>query len=398
MNTETGSFQDPPRFPRGFRCAATLCGLKREGKDLALFASDTECTAAAVFTRNHVAGAPVVVGRELIRGGRLQAVVVNSKVSNVATGAEGVEHARRMGRAAARELGIDPDLVLMSSTGVIGVPLPIDKIEAGMVGLAARLQDDPLVGAEGIMTTDTHPKAVSIRLSGPESTAATITVVGKGSGMIAPNMATMLVYAFTDAAVPAPLLQGMLSRAADRTFNMLSVDSDTSTSDTCAILANGLAGPVDAVEFEEALHRACVRMTELLARDGEGATRLLRVRVEGAANEHEARVVARSLVESPLIKTMVYGGDPNVGRILMAVGKCVACSIEPERIGARIGSVAVVEGGTRAAFTDGDVRAILLADPVDLSVDLGVGPGAALAWGCDLTAGYVEENAAYYSS
>ena len=390
-----GPFHDAPRFPRGFRCAATLCGLKTEGKDLALFVSEVPCQAAAVFTRNHVAGAPVLVGRELIKGGRLQAVVVNSKVANVGTGAEGVQDARRMGRAAAKELGIAPELVLMSSTGVIGVRLPIEKIEAGITGLSAQLEDDPLVGAQGIMTTDTHPKAVSLSVPG---SGAVITVVAKGSGMIAPHMATMLAYVFTDAALDAATLDGLLRRTADRTFNMLSVDTDTSTSDTCVVLANGLAGAVDRSLFADALERACERMTELLARDGEGATRLIRISVRGAVDEGDARTVARSLVESPLIKTMVFGGDPNVGRILMAVGKCFDAKIEVDRIGARIGGVTVLEDGRRAAFDEAAVRRILLADPVDLEVYLGTGSGAARAWGCDLTPGYITENAAYYSS
>jgi glutamate N-acetyltransferase/amino-acid N-acetyltransferase len=179
---------------------------------------------------------------------------------------------------------------------------------------------------------------------------------------------------------------------------MLSVDSDTSTSDTCALLANGLAGAVDEDAFEDALQRACVRMTELLARDGEGATRLLRITVRGAAEEADARAVARSLVESPLVKTMVFGGDPNVGRILMAVGKCFDCRLDPGRISAGIGGVAVVERGLRTSFDEAAVRGLLLSDPVDIEVALGIGRASARAWGCDLSAGYIEENAAYYSS
>jgi glutamate N-acetyltransferase/amino-acid N-acetyltransferase len=390
-------FHDRPRFPPGFRCAATHCGIKPEGDDLALFACDIPCAAAAVFTRNRVPGAPIVVGRELLRDGRLQAVVVNSRVSNVGTGAAGVDAARRMGRAAARELGIDPGLVLMSSTGVIGVPLPIERVERGLQGLGDRLQDDPLVGARGIMTTDTHPKALS--LSFPDARGpATLTAVAKGSGMIAPNMATMLVYLFTDAAVDAPELDATLRRVVDRTFNMLSIDTDTSTSDTCALLASGTAGPVEATHFEAALETLCTRTTEVLARDGEGATRLLRVQVAGAADGREARVVARSLVDSPLVKTMVHGGDPNVGRLLMAVGKCVDCRVEPDLLRARIGTTEVFGSGERRPFDEGEVRATLLGDPVEISVDLGVGRGEARAWGCDLSAGYVEENAAYYSS
>lgn len=386
------------RFPRGFRCAATHCGLKKSGDDLALFASDVPGAAAAVFTRNHFPGAPVIVGRERIREGRLQAVVVNSKVSNVGTGEEGIAAARAMGRAAAEELGIDESLVIMSSTGVIGVPLPIDRIQAGLRGLSAQLGDDPLVGARGIMTTDSHPKALSCEIRGRDDTPVTITLVAKGAGMVAPNMATMLAYLFTDAEVEARSLDTILRRVVDRTFNMLSVDTDTSTSDSCVMIANGRAGPVEASAFEDALLALCTRMTEVLARDGEGATRLLRVTVSGAASLADARTVARSLMESPLIKTMVHGGDPNVGRILMAVGKCVGVRVEPERVSARIGETAVVEGGRRARFDDARVREVLQGDPVDLRVDLGVGTEAARGWGCDLSHGYVDENAAYYSS
>jgi len=384
----------PPRFPAGFTCASRNVGIKPSGKDLSLFVSSDPCAAAALFTRNRFPGAPIVVGRELLQGGRLQAVVVNSKVSNVATGEEGIERARRMGRAAAAELGIDPQLVLMSSTGVIGKPLPIDLIEAGVQGMASELQSDPMVGAQGIMTTDTHPKALSCSVGG-----ATITAIAKGSGMIEPNMATMLAYLFTDAAFEPAELDALLRRVVHRTFNMLSVDTDTSTSDSCVLMANGRAGAVDADAFEDALLALCTRMTEVLARDGEGATKLLRVRVEGGATEEDARTVARSLVNSPLIKTMAYGADPNVGRILMAVGKCFGVALEPSRVDAWIHGVPVVRGGLRADFEDGAVRELLLGDPVDIRVDLGVGGiHAATAYGCDLTPGYVEENAAYYSS
>lgn len=388
------TLHDQPRFPRGFRCASTNCGIKAEGNDLSLFASETPAAAAAVFTRNQVPGAPIVVGRELLRAGRLQAVVVNSRVSNVGTGAEGIAWARRMGGAAAGALGIDPALVLMSSTGVIGVPLPIDKIEAALPGLARALQDDPMVGALGIMTTDTRPKALSFSMPGD----ATLTVIGKGAGMIEPNMATMLVFAFTDARIEAPVLGRVLRRAVDRTFNMLSIDSDTSTSDTCAILANGLAGPVGEADFEAALLEAFTGMTEMIARDGEGATTLLRATVTGAADDAEARVVAKSLVNSPLVKTMVFGGDPNVGRILMAVGKCFSCKVDPGALSARICGVRVLDGGVRTPFDEAAVRSLLRGDPVDVEVDLGLGEGRARAWGCDLTHGYVDENAAYYSS
>jgi glutamate N-acetyltransferase / amino-acid N-acetyltransferase len=386
-------FHEKPRFPRGFRCASRNCGIKAEGRDLSLFVSDVDAAAAAVFTRNRFPGAPIIVGRETIRAGVLRAVVVNSRVSNVATGEEGIAHARRMAAAAAAEVETTPDRVLVSSTGVIGVPLPIDRIETGLQGMAAELTDDPMVGAEGIMTTDTHPKALSVSVG-----AATITVVAKGAGMIAPDMATMLAYVFTDAAIDAGTLDLMLRDSVDVSFNMLSVDTDTSTSDTCAILANGLAGDVDAGAWADALHAACIRMTEILARDGEGATKLLRTTVRGAATLAEARLIARALLNSPLIKTMAYGADPNVGRILMAVGKCVDTAYDPGQVGASINGFVVVENGTRARFDDQRVRDELAGDVIDLEVDLNDGDAEATAYGCDLTEGYVRENAAYYSS
>ena len=386
-------FHDRAVFPRGFRCASRNVGLKPKAKDLALFASDVDAAAAAVFTRNHFPGAPVVVGREIMQKGLLRAVVVNSKVSNVATGQRGIDNARRMAAAAAKELGTSPEHVLVSSTGVIGVSLPIDIIERGIAGISADLQSDPLVGAEGIMTTDRHPKALSMSVGD-----ATITWVAKGSGMIEPNMATMLSYIFTDAELDAVTLDRMLRAAVDVSFNMLSVDTDTSTSDTCAILANGLAGKVDELAFVDALIAGCTRMTEILARDGEGANRMIRASVRGALNNDEAKRVAKSLVNSPLVKTMVAGADPNVGRLLMAVGKCFDCTIRPLNTDAWINGHAVVVGGQRLDFEDDLVRETLSRDVVDLEVSLGVGNGEARAFGCDLTTGYIEENAAYYSS
>ena len=386
-------FHDPPRFPRGYRCASRNIGLKPDAKDLALFVSDVDAAAAAVFTRNRFPGAPIVLGRETIGKGVLRAIIANSKVSNVATGQAGVEHARRMAAAAAREVGTTPDRVLVSSTGVIGVPLPIEKIERGVQGMSADLTDAPLVGAEGIMTTDTHPKALSLSVGD-----ATITWVAKGSGMIEPNMATMLSYIFTDAALDAPTLDRLLRQAVHVSFNMLSVDSDTSTSDTCAILANGMAGRVDERAFAQALTTGCVRMAETLARDGEGATRLLRVIVRGAKDEPDARRIAKTVVNSPLIKTMVNGADPNVGRILMAVGKCLDSTIAPDRTSASVNGFEVVRRGARVDFEDAIVRAALTASEVDLVIEVGVGMASATAFGCDLSTGYITENAAYYSS
>ena len=386
-------FHDTPKFPRGFRCASRNCGLKPTAKDIALFASEVDAAAAAVFTRNKFPGAPVLLGRETIRAGVLRGVIVNTKVSNVATGAAGLDHARRMAAATAVELGVDASRILVSSTGVIGAPLPIERIERGIRGMGAELQDNPIVGAEGILTTDTHPKAVSLSVAD-----ATITWVAKGSGMIEPNMATMLAFIFTDARFSAPELDRVLRAAVDLSFNMLTVDGDTSTSDTCAILANGLAGTVGTDEFLEALIAGSIRMTEVLARDGEGAQHLVRAIVRGARDNADARRIAKSLMNSPLVKTMVHGADPNVGRLLMAVGKCFDSAIQPATTDAWINGHAVVKGGERMDFDEEVVRATLKSDVVEIVVSLGVGDATATAYGCDFTAGYIEENAAYLSS
>ncbi|WP_300668056.1 bifunctional glutamate N-acetyltransferase/amino-acid acetyltransferase ArgJ [Desulfoluna sp.] len=383
----------PPVMPKGFHCASMNCGIKEEGKDLSLFLSDVTANAAGVFTRNLFPGAPIVLGREIIRHGKLRAVVVNSRVSNVGTGDEGIENARRMGRSVSKAFDIPEEEVIMSSTGVIGCQLPIEKIEDGISRIGEGLSSDPRVGAEGIMTTDTYPKAVSLEVDG-----ATLTLIGKGSGMIEPNMATMLVYILTDAEIPIPALDRMLREAVKDSFNMLSVDSDTSTSDTCLALANGLTGPVDHVLFSEALKTACVEMTRLLARDGEGATKLLTATVERAAHDTEARFIAKALINSPLIKTMAYGADPNIGRILMAVGKCIHCTVTPEKLSITINGTRVYEDQNRVDFDEAKVRSLLSGEHVAITVSLHVGEASATAYGCDLTEKYIEENAAYYSS
>jgi glutamate N-acetyltransferase / amino-acid N-acetyltransferase len=386
-------FHARPIFPRGFRCASRNCGLKPVARDLSVFVSSEPAAAAAVFTRNRFPGAPVIVGRELIRNGRLQAIVVNSKVSNVGTGETGLLNARRMGIAASAELGVRADDVLMSSTGVIGKQLPIELIEQGLRGIAAELTDDPLVGAEGIMTTDTRAKAISSTVGD-----ATITWVGKGAGMIEPNMATMLAYIFTDAAMAAPALDRALRAAVDDSFNMLSIDTDTSTSDTCVVLANGLAGSVDEDLFGRVLRAGCIRLAEMMARDGEGATKLLRGIVRGARDRRQARTVAKAIVNSPLVKTMAFGADPNVGRVLMAVGKCFDVDQDPIKTAVWINDIAVFDGGCRLDYDEPALRTLLAGDPVDIRVDLRMGEGSATAFGCDLTHGYIDENAAYYSS
>lgn len=382
-----------PVMPQGFQCASVNCGLKEHGNDLSLFISDVTAQAAAVFTQNHVPGAPVIVGREIIKKGRLRAIVVNSKVSNVGTGQKGIENAKRMGHAVAKTFSLDPGEVLMSSTGVIAKPLPIEQIEKGIMTLGDHFSSDPMVGAQGIMTTDTHPKALSLSIGD-----ATLTIVAKGAGMIEPNMATMLVYIFTDAKLDSKTLDTSLRSAVDVSFNMLSVDTDTSTSDTCVIMANGHKGPVDRQAFQEALTCLCVEMTKIIARDGEGATKLLTAEILNAFSRQEARYIAKSLINSPLIKTMAFGADPNIGRVLMAVGKCFDCHVSPAKIQVSINGTLVYKNEDRVDFDEQIVRGLLSGDKVAISVNMNEGSDSAVAYGCDLTEGYIEENASYYSS
>ncbi len=380
-------------LPKGFTCAGKNCGLKKEGKDLAIFYSEVEAAAAGVFTRNKFPGAPVILGREIIKKGILRAIVVNSKISNVGTGRTGIDNAARMASAVGTEFNIPAEQVIMSSTGVIGRHLQIEKIEAGIHGISKLLSDDPLEGTEGIMTTDTYPKALSMEVG-----EAVLTVVGKGAGMIEPNMATLLVYIFTDAAVESAALDRALKDAVAVSFNMLSIDTDTSTSDTCIAMANGLAGPVAPDQFQEALTFACTEMTRMLARDAEGATKLLVADVKEAADHGQAVVIAKALVSSPLVKTMAYGADPNIGRVLMAIGKCVQCDIDPARISISINGQQVYHELERVEFNEDAVRKLLGGEQVCIEARLGMGKGSATAYGCDLTEGYIEENAAYYSS
>lgn len=380
-------------MPPGFSCAGTNCGLKADGKDLAVFYSETPASAAAVFTRNKFPGAPVILGRNIIKKGVLRAIVANSKISNVGTGQTGLDNAARMAAAVAAEFDIPAEQVLMSSTGVIARQLEIEKIEAGLQGISSQPSKDPLAATEGIMTTDTYPKALSLDIGD-----AVLTIVGKGAGMIEPNMATMLVYIFTDAEIAAPVLDHALRQAVAVSFNMLSVDTDTSTSDTCVIMANGLAGPVDLKHFQKALTHACTEMAKLLARDAEGATKLLISKVKGASDEKQAIQMAKSLVNSPLVKTMAYGADPNIGRVLMAIGKCVDCDVDPARITIRINATLVYQNLARVDFDEDAVRVLLGGEQVVIEAELGLGSGRATAFGCDLTEGYIQENAAYYSS
>jgi len=377
--------------PQGFLSAAKNAGIKDETLDLTVIYSTVRARGAAMFTQNRFPGAPVIVGRKHIENGFVQALVVNSKNANVAMGKQGIDDAMEMCRVVAAELGVDYRDVLPFSTGVIGRPLPMDKIRAGLKGIRGELRPNNLeLAARAIMTTDRYPKYVSCKVE-----ASVIAGIAKGAGMIEPNMATMLVYLMTDAALPAPTLRPMLRRVVGRTFNSISIDTDTSTSDTVVLMANGLAGPVNPKKFEAGLLEVCEYLAREIARNGEGATKLITVEVSRAKNEAQAKRVAKSVVNSPLVKTAVYGSDPNWGRVIMAVGKTFDKAIEPRRVTIRFGETKVF---SRGSPTDCDLDALrnyLGQSEVLIAVDLGIGKASARVWGCDLTEEYIKENAYY---
>jgi glutamate N-acetyltransferase/amino-acid N-acetyltransferase len=377
--------------PQGFLSLAKNVGIKDETLDLAVIYSTVRARAAAMFTRNRFPGAPVILGRKHIARGFVQALVINSKNANVAMGQQGIDNAIETCRIAANELGIDPYEVLPFSTGVIGRPLPMEKIRAGLKGIRSELKPNNLkLAAEAIMTTDKYPKYFSCQI-GP----AIIAGIAKGAGMIEPNMATMLVYLLTDAELPRPAMRPMLKRVVDRTFNSMSIDTDTSTSDTVVLMANGLAGKVRLEPFEKGLLEVCEYLTKEIARSGEGATKLITIHVTGAKNAAQAKRVAKSVVNSPLVKTAVYGCDPNWGRVIMAVGKTFDPSLDSGKVTIRFGDKSVFKKGSPVDCDLEALRKYLGQPEVLIKVDLGIGKASSRVWGCDLTEGYVKENAYY---
>ncbi len=386
------------RIVPGFSWFGKNIGIKDGTLDFGGIFSDVPCQAAGVFTRNTMPGAPVVVGREHLRDGILQAVIVNSKNANVATSQRGVEDSKRICELVAAQCGIEPGLVLPSSTGVIGRRLPMEVIKRGCATLVkdfGKTERHIENFARSIMTTDTRPKWVSASLDG-----ATILGIAKGAGMIEPNMATMLCYFATDAAVPSTLLRPMLRRVAERSFNRVSIDTDTSTSDTVVIMANGLAGTVTPERFEDVLSEMAIYLAKEIARDGEGATKLIELLVSGAGTAEQALLTAKSIINSPLVKTAIYGADPNWGRFVMAIGKVFAYSVDIARLKIIFG-----EGSERpmidAETLDRDevplekISEILKRNEICIQVVIGDGPYSERVWGCDLTEGYVKENAYY---
>lgn len=377
--------------PQGFLSVAKNVGIKDHTLDLTVIYSTVRARAAAMFTRNRFPGAPVIIGKKHIADGFAQALVINSKNANVAMGKQGVADAIETCRIVGAELDISPYDVLPFSTGVIGRPLPMEKIRAGLQGIRNELKPNALqLAAEAIMTTDKYPKYCSCRVG-----RAVIAGIAKGAGMIEPNMATMLVYLLTDAEVPKTILRPMLRRVVDRTFNCMSIDTDTSTSDTVVLMANGLAGKVSLSRFEKGLLEVCENLTREIARGGEGATKLIVVDVSRAKNEIQAKRVAKSIVNSPLVKTAVYGCDPNWGRVIMAIGKSFDPAIDPAKVSIRFGDASVFKKGTPAACDLEVLRRYLGQPEVTIAADLGIGKASARVWGCDLTEGYIKENAYY---
>jgi glutamate N-acetyltransferase/amino-acid N-acetyltransferase len=387
-------------FARGFVAGAVAAGVKHEGAtrlDVAVIASTAEhCHAAGVFTTNQVIAAPCIVTRKHLGKGHLRGIVVNSGNANAGTGPQGERDAGAMAAAAATLLRVDPHDVGVASTGVIGVPLPMDRIapSIGRITLTAGGWDD---ASRAIMTTDTRPKVAQREVVLSEGTVR-IGGIAKGAGMIHPNMATLLTFVTTDAHIDGAALRPMLRSAADDSFNAISVDGDTSTNDTLLVLANGASGvrvgTADGSTFLDALSAVCLDLARAVVADGEGVTKVFEVRLSGAASASDARAAARTITTSNLVKTAIHGADPNWGRILAAAGRSGA-KVDAARATVRIGGVAVFERGAPRPFDAAAVRALLAKPEIVIAVDLGLGDSTARAWGTDLSAEYVRINADY---
>ena len=378
-------------LPRGFTAHVTNIGIKDASDDFTLVTAAHAVPTSAVFTKSRFAGASVLISRDHVVDNAARAIVVISKNANVATGAEGHANALEVVNSVARALGCDPREVLIASTGVIGRQYPMDKVRSGLNALPPTITETSADAvARGIMTTDTVSKVAEARAS-----AARVVGVAKGVGMIEPDMATLITLLFTDADVEARVLDAMFRRVIDRTFNCVSIDTDTSTSDTAVVMASGEAGPVDLAALESALHDVALSLTKQVARDGEGAEKLIEVHVDAARDYAQAKTVAKSIVNSPLVKTAIHGADPNWGRVAMAVGKCSEYDdIDHERVVIRFGAQEVFPSDVS---TDGLDRlaTYMRGDEVRIHVSLGTGDAHATVWGCDLTDGYVRINADY---
>ena len=380
-------------LPQGFRAHVANVGIKDATDDFTLVVADTVCSAAGMFTQSRFAGPSVVVSREHIADHKAKAVVVISKNANVATGEAGMNNAREVVAGVSSALACDPHDVLIASTGVIGRQYPMDKVRAGLAALPAQPQgtsaDDV---ARGIMTTDTVSKVAECVVAG---SSARVVGVAKGVGMIEPNMATLITMMFTDADIAPSELNSVFQSVISKTFNCVSVDTDTSTSDTAIVLASGAAGNVDISAFESALYEVALSLTKQVARDGEGAEKLIEVHVDNARDYEQAKTIAKAIVNSPLVKTAVHGADPNWGRVAMAVGKCSQYTdVNQEQVVIRFGAQEVYPTQVNEQGLS-ELSAYMKGADVRIHVSLNTGSAEATVWGCDLTDGYVRINADY---
>lgn len=378
-------------LPRGFTSHVANIGVKDSTNDLVIVASDRPAIAAGVFTKSRFAGPSVEISRHHVADHAARAVVVVSKNANVANGPQGRHDAEEVVAAVANALGCTATDVLIASTGVIGRRYPMDRIRAGLARIPSALSGNDAVSvAQGIMTTDTVHKIAESSIGD-----ARIVGVAKGVGMIEPDMATLITLVFTDAAIDGADLDRIWRSVIDRTFNCVSVDSDTSTSDTAIVLASGVAGPVELDDFERALESVCLSLTKQVARDGEGAEKLIEVRVDDARDTEQAKTVAKAIVNSPLVKTAIHGADPNWGRVAMAIGKCSQYTdIDPDSVVIRFGDQEVYP----RPIDDSELSrlsAYMRQSDILIHVSLATGKQVATVWGCDLTDGYIRINADY---
>ena len=384
--------------PRGFRAAGVACGLKTNGAlDLALLAGDADCACAGLFTTNRVKAAPVLYDQQVLARSRdsIRAVVANSGCANACTGEAGLRDAQAMAEAAAQAVGCRADQVLVLSTGVIGKRLDMGKAGAGIAQAALRLSPDGGAhAARAIMTTDTRPKEYAVRHA-----QYTIGGMCKGAGMIHPNMATMLAVITTDAAISPELLDRALRAAVERSFNRISVDGDTSTNDTVLVLANGSSGytvreGTELEAFTDALTRTAIELATHIVRDGEGATKFVAIVVSGARSEADAAQVGKAIANSPLVKTALYGGDANWGRVLAAAGYS-GVDIDPGSTALWLGDVQLVANGAPMAYDESDAARAIAGPNVSIRLELGLGHAGATIWTCDLSHEYVTINGKY---
>ena len=382
--------------PLGFRAGAAKAGVKTgvaDRLDVGMIVSDRPCTAAGVFTTNQVIAAPGVITRRHLEMGTLRAIVANSGIANACTGEQGDQAAVEMAKAAAKAIGCTPYEVGVASTGVIGWQLPMDRISKGIAEINVSESGFPDF-ARAIMTTDTKPKQVVAANKDRDGREILAIGTAKGAGMIHPNMATLLSFIVTDAMIPSEDLQAMTRRIADRSFNAISVDGDTSTNDTFLILANGASGVTATDEAEAFLTRVAEQLAREIVADGEGVTKVFEVRVTGALSDDDARKAARTVTTSNLVKTAIHGADPNWGRIIAAAGRSGA-RVSDRKTSIRIGGLDVFRDGTPVKFDPKDLRRAFEQKDIVIELALGLGAGSATAWGTDLSADYVRINADY---